>query len=84
MPTFDEPQDVVVEAERRVEDAAQPAALRVLAPRALVELDAGFRGEDPERLGERDTVALHHEAVDVAAEAAPEALPRFPGGRHHE
>ena len=34
--------------------------------------------------GNEQAVALHHEAEDVAALAAAEALPRFAAGRHRE
>ncbi len=56
----------------------------VLALRPLVDLDAGLRGERPEGVGERDAVALHHEAEDVAAEATAEALPGVAARGHGE
>ena len=72
-------QDRVVEGDRAVEDVAQAALPRVVATRPLVELDARARGQDLERLGEADAVALHDEAEDVAAQAAAEALPALAG-----
>ena len=51
----------------------------ILALRPLVDLDAGALGERAERLGERDAVALHDEAEDVAAQAAAEAVPALAG-----
>ena len=52
--------------------------MRVLALRALVDLDARLRGERPQRVREGHAVALHHEAEHVAAQPAAEALPRIP------
>ena len=74
----------VVEGDGRLEHLAQALALRVLARRALVELDPGARGQAPQGLGEVDPVALHDEAEDVAALAAAEAVPRLARGRDHE
>ena len=68
-------QDRVVEGDRALEDRAQSGVVRVLALGPLVDLDAGAGRQLLERLGERDGVALHHEAEDVAVHAAPEAVP---------
>ena len=70
-------QDRVVEGDRAVEHAAQARLVGILALGALVDLDAGALGERPERLRERDAVALHDEAEDVASQSAPEAVPAF-------
>ncbi len=77
-------QDRVVEGDRALEDIAEALLVGVLTRGSLVELDAGLRREDLERLGERQAVALHHEAEDVAALAAAEALPGIPGRRDRE
>ena len=77
-------EDRVVEGDRRLDDLAQAGVVDVLAPRALVDLDAGPAGEDAERLGEADRVPLHHEREDVAVLAAAEAVPRVAGGRDDE
>ena len=83
-PTFEPGQHRVVEGDRALEDVAEPLLPGVLAGGPLVELDAGLGREHLERLGERQPVALHHEAEDVAALAAAEALPGVADGRHGE
>ena len=77
-------QDRVVEADRAVEDVAQPTLPGVVAAGPLVELDPRARGQDLERLGEADAVALHDEAEDVAAQATAEALPALASRRDIE
>ena len=57
----------MVEGDRAIEDAPQPGLVGVLALGPFVDLDAGALGERPERLRERDAVALHDEAEDVAS-----------------
>ena len=69
----------MVEGDRVVEDLAQAGLVGVLALGALVDLDAGARGQRAERLRERDAVALHDEAEDVPAQAAAEAVPALTG-----
>ncbi len=68
-------QNRVVEGDRALEDVAEARLPGVLPARALVELDAGLRGKDLERLRKRQPVALHDEAEDVSALATTEALP---------
>ena len=65
----------VVEGDRAIEDLAEPRLVGVLALRPLVDLDARTLGERPQRLRERDTVTLHDETEDVAAQPAAEAVP---------
>src|SRR3954471_4713513 len=50
-----------------------------LARRRPVDLEAGLGRGRAQRLGEGRAIALHHEAEDVPAEAAPEAVPRLAG-----
>ena len=72
-------QDRVVEGDRGVHDLAQAGPAGVLALGALVDLDAGLRGERAQRLRKGRAVALHDEAEDVAAQAAAEAVPALAG-----
>jgi hypothetical protein len=51
----------------------------IFALGALVDLDAGACGQRAECLGEGRTVPLHDETEDVAAQAAPEAMPALAG-----
>jgi hypothetical protein len=74
----------VVEGDRALEDIAEALAVGILARRSLVQLDARLGREDLERLGKAQAVALHHEAEDVTALAAPEALPGVTSGRDGE
>ena len=67
-----------------VEDLAETGLVRVLTLGPLIDLDAGLRGQLAERLRERQAVALHDEAEDVATEPAPEALPALAHGSDHE
>ena len=71
-------QDRVIEGDRLVEDLAETRLVGVLALGPLVDLDAGATGQRAERLRERDAVALHDEAEDVAAQPAAEAMPALP------
>ena len=77
-------QDRVVEGDRMVEDLAETRLVRVLALGPLIDLHAGPGGQLAERLRERQAVALHHEAEDVATEPAPEALPALAHGGNDE
>src|SRR5215210_2668189 len=74
----------VVEGNRRLHDVALPRLPDVVTPRPLVQLDAGLARQVLQCLDERDPVALHHEAEDVAAQAAAEAVPAVAGRGHHE
>src|SRR5438128_8656938 len=67
-----------------LEGLAQARLARVVALRLLVDLDAGLAREGPKGLGKRDAIALHDEAEDVAAQAAPKALPGLARGGDHE
>ena len=72
-------EDRVVERDRTLHHVAKAGLAGILAGRPLVDLDPGLAGEDLERLREGQPVALHHEAEDVAALAAAEALPGVAG-----
>ncbi len=77
-------QDTVVPGDGAVEDLAQARSAGVLPARALVQLDPGPLGQGLEGLREGDRVTLHHEAEDVTAQAAAEALPALATGRDIE
>ncbi len=79
------PQPVLVEHGGGLVRGVEPlVALRLLWVAAL-QRDAGAIGEDAQRLGKLDVVALLHEREDVAAGAArAEAVPRPPVGRDDE
>ncbi len=77
-------QDRVIEGDGRVEDLAEARPTGVLALGPLVDLDAGLAGQLAERLREGQAVALHHEAEDVAAQPAAEAMPALASRRHDE
>jgi hypothetical protein len=74
----------VVEGDGALQNRAQAGVACVLGLGPLVQLHAGARGQDLERLGKRDGVPLHHEREDVTVLAAPEAVPGVARGRHDE
>ena len=74
----------MIEGDSALHDVAQSPLVGVLARGPLVDLDAGFRRENLESLREGQPVALHDEAEDVAALAAPEALPGIAGRGNRE
>ncbi len=77
-------QDRVVEGDGGLHDVVKVSATSVLAGGPFVDLDAGAGGQDAQGFREGDAVAFHHEAEDVAALAAAEAVPALARGRDDE